>query len=327
MPESREVINQALDLAAAGAIDDACQKLWPLVRDTDGREEALFTMACCFEKANQLPPAAYIFGWVAERYPDFIPATERVDRCRRQMAERGLHEDFSDSGHVACSACTLRYRAELPLCPYCGGQLAPSSVAIVAPPLPEEPRSRELLDEIGADLDRAWKSVQQRFNEFTERSDLSGTALRVQELAREARERARIIAESEAAKQVKHTVSGLGEEAARRARAIAQNESVKSLARQSRDLGEEAIARVKAVASREETKDAWERVEDLGKDTADRVEEWAKRDDVRSTWRNVYAKVEGVVANLQRRVDRITGRKPEESPPAPESQEPPTKQE
>ncbi len=314
MPESREVINQALDLAAAGAIDDACQKLWPLVRDPEGREEALFTMACCFERANQLPPATYLFGWVAERYPDFEPATERFDRCRRQMAERGLHEDFRDSGHVACSACTLRYRAELPLCPYCGGTLAPGSTAVIVPTLPEEPRSRELLDEIGADLDRVWKNVQQRFTEFTERKDLSGAALRVQELAREARERTRVLAESERGKQIKQTVSGIGDEAARRARSLAENETVKSLAQKSRDLGEEALTRVKAVASREETKDAWQRVEDIGHETTERVESWAAREDVRTTWRKVYDTVESVVSSLQQRIDRITGRKPEDKP-------------
>ncbi len=308
MPESRDIINQALDLAAAGAIDDACQKLWPLVREHEGREEALFTMACCFERANQLPPATYLFGWVAERYPDFAPATERSDRCRRLMAERGLHEDFRDSGHVSCAACTLRYRAELPLCPYCGGEIAPATAALAAPVLPGEPRSRELLDEIGADLDRVWKNVQQRFNEFTERPDLSGAALRVQELAREARERARTLAETDTAKQIKNTVSGLGDEAARRARSIAQNETVKSLARQSRDLGEEAIARVKAAVSREEVKDLRERVDDMSQAAGDRVESWIASEEIRTTWRKVFDAAEGVVANIQRRIDRFTGR-------------------
>jgi hypothetical protein len=316
MTDSRESINEALDLAAAGAIDEACERLWPLVRQTDGREEALFTMACCYERAGQLPPAVYLFGWIAERYADFSPARERLDRCRRLMADRGLHEDFADSGHVACPSCTLRYRAELPVCPYCGGQMgaaAQERTPAAPPALPGEPPSRDVLDEIGRDLERAWKSVQTKFHEFTERQDLSGAALRVQELAREAKARARTLADSEKTREVTKSLGEFSGEAARRMREFAQHEKVQSIARQTKHLGEEALSRVKAVTAREEVKDAREKIEVLGHETADRVESWAKSDEVRTTWRKVFDTVEGIMANLQRRIDRVTGRKSNES--------------
>lgn len=310
MTDSYDRINQALDLAAAGAIDDACERLWPLMREPEGREEALFTMACCFERAHQLPPAAYLFGWVAERYPDFAPAREHRDRCVRQMAERGLHEDFNDSGHVACSACTLRYRAELPGCPYCGGTTTSpdDSTALVPVPAPE-PKSRDVLDEIGRSLDRAWKNAQERFEAFTKREDLSGAALRVQGLAKEAKTRAQTFAGSERGKQIKQSLSEFGDEAAKRLRSIAENEKVKSAARQTRELGEEALDRVRTVASREEVKDAQERVANLGRDAADRVEEWTQSDQSRSTSRKVYDTVDRFIGGIQHWLDQITGRK------------------
>ncbi len=314
MNDSRALINEALDLAATGAIDDACRRLWPLMREAEGREEALFTMACCYERAGQVPPAVYLFGWLTERYPDFTPAHERLDRCRRLMAERGLHEDFADSGHAACASCTLRYRAELPLCPYCGGQMSEAArgeASSSAPPLPEEPASKDVFEDIGRDLERAWKNVQRKYHEFTERQDLSGAALRVQELAREAAVRTRALAESEKTREVTKSIGEIGGEAARRVRELAQHEKVQSVARQTKHLGEEALTRVKAVASREDVTDARERVEDLGKDTVDRVESWAQNEQVRTTWRKVYSAAEGIVAILQQRIDRVTGRKPE----------------
>jgi len=310
MSESRERINEALDLAASGAIEDACRALWPLVREAEGREEALFTLACCYERASQIPPAAYLFGWVAERYPDFAPAHERLDRCRKLMAERGLYEDFQDSGHVACAACTLRYRAELPLCPYCGGEVA---VQRDAAPLEatEEQRPKEFLDQIGADLDRAWRNVQHRFDEFTKREDLSGTALRVQELAREARDRARTFAESDTAKRLTKTVGDFGDEAARRARAVAESEPVKKLARQSRELGEEAIARVRSVASGGEGKEGTGSTEAGDPSQQDSLTAGERPG---GGWTSLYRSIEKGIAELQRRMDRITGRKPDQDP-------------
>lgn len=325
MTDTRDRINRALDLAAAGAIDEACEQLWPLMRIAEGREEALFTMACCFERAHQLPPAAYLFGWVAERYPDFAPAREHRDRCVRQMTERGLHEDFNDSGHVACSACTLRYRAELPLCPYCGGTITdPEETTALVTVAGPAPQSRDVLDEIGRSLDRAWKNAQERFDAFTKREGLSGPALRVQELAKEARSRAHNFAESDRGKQFKQSISEFGDEAAKRLRSIAENEKVKSAARQTRELGEEAISRVKGVASREEVKDAQERVSDFGRDTADRVQEWVRDDQVRSTSRKVYDSVDHFISGVQKWLDQITGRKePDQSPPPDKDQDSP----
>lgn len=325
MTDAYDRINQALDLAAAGAIDDACERLWPLMREPEGREEALFTMACCFERAHQLPPAAYLFGWVAERYPDFVPAREHRDRCVRLMAERGLHEDFNDSGHVACRACTLHYRAELPLCPYCGGTVAGPDVNMALVPVPApEPKSRDVLDEIGRGLDRAWKNAQERFDAFTKREDLSGPALRVQEFAREAKTRAQSFAESDRGKQLKQTVSEFGDEAAKRLRSIAENEKVKSAARQTRDLGEEALNKVKTVASREEVKDAQGRVVDLGRGTAQRVREWTEDDQNKSAAKRVYDSVDRFIGGIQAWLDQITGRKESAPPQEPKDGAPPS---
>ncbi len=325
MTDTYDRINRALDLAAAGGIDEACEKLWPLMRIAEGREEALFTMACCFERAHQLPPAAYLFGWVAERYPDFGPAREHRDRCVRLMAERGLHEDFNDSGHVACSACTLRYRAELPLCPYCGGTInsPEESTALVAVSAPE-PQSRDVLDEIGRSLDRAWKNAQERFDTFTKREDLSGPARKVQELAKEARTRAQSFAESDRGKQFKQSLSEFGDEAGKRLRSIAENEKVKSAARHTRELGEEAISRVKTVASREDVKDAQGRVTDIGRDAADRVQEWTQDEQVRSTSRKIYDSVDRFVGGIQKWLDQVTGRKDTDEPPRNDGDPPPS---
>ncbi len=326
MTDAHDLINQALDLAAAGNIDEACEKLWPLMREHEGREEALFTMACCFERANQLPPAAYLFGWVTERYPDFEPAHERRDRCVRLMAERGLREDFNDFGHVSCAACTLRYRAELPLCPYCGGTMTtPEASRVLPEDSKSEAESKDVLDDIGRSLDRAWKNAQERFDAFTKREDLSGTALRVQELAKEAKTRAQTFADSDRGKQMKQSLNEFGDEAAKRLRSIAENEKVKSAASKTRELGEEAISRVKSVASREEVKDVQNRAVDLGRETAERVRVWTEDKENRAAPKKIYDSLDRFIGGIQKWLDQITGRKDSsQSPPRNESDPPPS---
>lgn len=324
MTDAHDLINQALDLAAAGAIDEACEKLWPLMREPEGREEALFTMACCFERANQLPPAAYLFGWVTERYPDFEPAHERRDRCIRLMAERGLREDFNDFGHVSCAACTLRYRAELPICPYCGGTMTTPEASRALPDNSKtETASSDVLDDIGRNLDRAWKNVQERFDAFTKREDLSGAALKVQELAREAKSRAQNFAESDRGKQMRQSLNEFGDEAAKRLRSIAENEKVKTAANKTRELGEEALSRVKSVASREEVKDVQNRVVDLGRDTAERVRVWSEDEQTQTAPKKIYNSLDRLIGGIQKWLDQLTGRKDPDRSPSRNDSDPP----
>ena len=288
MSESDAVIGRALDLAKRGMAYEACECLWPLVRDPESRDEAVFTLAYCFERANNLPTAAYLYAWVADHHPEFNVATRRLEKCRSTLESRGLHEDFNDAGHVDCACGSFRYRAELGLCPYCG--IAPGEpeqsqdVADEAgsSETPEhDPRSDDVLVRVRRDLDRTWKSIQERFDEFQQRDDLTGPAHHAQVLAKEITERAK-----------KFTQSDTGQ-------------SLKRAADQAR---EKTSDQLRAAGERDEFQQARTRLEEWTREAATRIEEFARNERVQSFGRTAYETLEHFVARVQGHIDRLTGR-------------------
>jgi hypothetical protein len=286
---SSERIEQALDLARRGMAYDACERLWPLVRDPGTRDEAVFTLAYCFERANNLPTAAYLYSWVANHHPEFNVAARRLETCRATLDARGLHEDFSDSGHVDCACGLFRYRAELGLCPYCGktpGE-GESPGATVSPDASDQtaqtatPPSEEALANIRHELDRAWKSIQQRFDEFQQRDDLTGPAHHAQILARELSDRAKKLADTETGQSLKR--------AADQARA-------------------KTTEQLRAAGERDDVQEARTRLEDWTHNAAERIEEFTRSERVQSAGRTAYETAQRFVARLQRAIDRATGR-------------------
>lgn len=324
MNDRQERIDRALDIAARGAPYEACEVLWPLVRQETARDEAIFAMASCFERAGNVPTAAYLYEWIGARNPEFAAAREGRDRCRAILDERGIFEDFGDIGHVDCPCGEFRYRAELGLCPYCGRrpgetvEAAPDVAEMTVVPVDdtgegasESAETEE--DRVRSPLEEVWKSVQEKFESFTQREDLGETGQRVQLLAKEMSERARQVAESERAQQFRRKLEDVGEEAAKRLRQFAQSEPVQDTTRKSREMGEEAVTRAKAAMDREEVQEARSRLEQWSNDAAHRIEGWVKSEEVRSTSRQVIGTLEGFVAKLQGYIDRAKGAPPEDA--------------
>jgi hypothetical protein len=266
---------------------DACERLWPLVRDPETRDEAVFTMAYCFERANNLPTAAFLYGWVADRHPEFNVAARRLQKCRD-----ALDEDFNDSGHVDCPCGNFRYRAELGLCPYCGkttaerpesgtpeAEDAASSSASIDP-------TTDVFKKIRLDLDRVWKTIQDKFDEFKQRDDLTGPAQHAQVLAKEISERVRKFSESE---------TGQG------------------LRRAAGDAREKTTEQLRAASEREDVQQARTHLEEWTRDAADRIEEFARSERVQSAGRTAYDVLERLVGRVQGYIDRALGRAPAET--------------
>jgi len=287
--ESDDVIAQALDLAKRGMAYEACECLWPLVRDAASRDEAVFTLAYCFERANNLPTAAYLYEWVADHHPEFNVAARRLDKCRAALEARGLHEDFGDSGHVDCACGTFRYRAELGLCPYCGktpGDVEEGTIAHEAgePEEREEEKktsSDEVLQNVRRDLDRAWRSIQEKFEDFQQREDLSGPAHHAQVLTREITDRAKKFSQSDTGQKLKQAAG------------------------QVREKTEEQL---RAAGGRDDVQQARTRLEEWTRDAADRIEELAQSERVQSAGRTAYETMERFVSRVQGYLDRLTGR-------------------
>lgn len=285
-------VEQALELAKRGSAYEACERLWPLVRDPATRDEAVFTMAYCFERANNLPTAAYLYGWVADRHPEFNVAARRLQKCREALDARGMYEDFRDAGHVDCPCRSFRYRAELGLCPYCGktaGEAEPS------PSLKNEAAAEtttstgspsEVFDRVRNDLDRAWTKIQEKFDEFKQRDDLTGPAQHAQILAKEISERVRKFSESERGQGLKRAAT---------------------------DAREKTTEQLRAASERDDVQQARTRLEEWTRDAAERIEEFARSERVQTAGRTAFSTLEKFVARIQRHIDRVTGRTPIES--------------
>ncbi len=325
MTDRQERIERALDIAARGAPYEACEVLWPLVRDATARHEAIFAMASCFERAGNLPTAAYLYAWIADRNPAFTAAAERRDHCRNALEERGIFEDFQDAGHVDCPCGEFRYRAELGLCPYCGrrpgesAEAAPDVSEMTVVPLEDTGEgaagSGETAEERPASpLEEVWNTMQEKFEAFTQREDLGEAGQRVQTLAKEMSERARQVVESERAKDFRRKIEDVGEEAAKRLRQFAESDTVQDTTRKTREMGEEAVTRAKAAAERDEVQQARRRLEQWSNEAARRVEGWVKSEEVRSVSKRAFDAAERFLAQVQERLDHFTGRAPEERP-------------
>lgn len=303
MNETDRTIEQALDLAKRGMAYEACERLWPLVRDPESRDEAIFTLAYCFERANNLPTAAYLYQWVAEHHPEFNVAARRLEKCRDVLDARGLHEDFGDAGHVDCACRLFRYRAELGLCPYCGKTAGESGAghperdeAVVETSTQPETAADDALGKVRRDLERAWKSIQDKFDEFQQRDDLTGPAHHAQVLAKELTGRVRKFSESDTGQNLKR--------AADQAR-------------------EKTAEQLRAAGARDDVQQARSRLEEWTREAADRIEELARSERVQSASHTAYTVLERFVARLQGHIDRATGRAPRENAPeAPIDEEP-----
>jgi len=319
MTPNQEQIDRALEFAAAGAPYDACEQLWPLVRDPARRDQALFTMAYCFERAGNLPTAAYLYDWVAQRHPAFNVAAHRRDVCNGMLGERGILEDFSDSGHVDCPCGDFRYRAELGLCPYCGrrpgeaeddvaAEEAEGSLPVHVPP---EERDRDVFEEVRDQLEHAWSTMRGRFGAFLERDDLGDVGQRVQSLARQVSGRTKALAEHERTREVRQKLGEVGKDAAERLRDVTQSPEAQRLAAKSRALGENATGQVKSLSEKEEIRNAQARLVAWTSEAADRLDAWAKSESVRETGHRLYATLEAAVDRMQGYIDRAKGVTPE----------------
>ena len=56
MAAQQDKIDRALEFAAAGRSEEALRLLRPMIRDDAMRDQALFALAYCFEKADNLAP-------------------------------------------------------------------------------------------------------------------------------------------------------------------------------------------------------------------------------------------------------------------------------
>ena len=280
----QDAVDQALELATRGHPQQGIERLWPLVRSEATRDQALFALAYCFERADNLATAAYLYGWIVAHHPEFNVAASRLGQCRDAVTARGIIEDFEDSGHNTCPCGLLHYRAEFGVCPYCGrrpGEPEPGPLeaegagSIQAPENDGEQRTAR-------PLQGSRTKALDRIQGWTKREELGDVGERIQDLARETAQRIKDVAEKEQVKKSLEKLDQVRQEAGKRTKEFMETERVQEASQKARELGDEASEKIRTIAEREDVRKARANIEKWGRETIGRIDQWMKSEKVRA---------------------------------------------
>lgn len=252
MTEKDDPIERAVAMADSGDPMEASRLLWPLmVNDEERRDEAMYALAFCFEKANNFVTANYLYGEILTIHPDFESAIARQKTCEALVNEKGLIEDFGDLGHRDCRCCRLRYRSEYMLCPYCGVDKDSGK------PYKE---SRADVDE--EDIPPGWED-----------SSLLDT---LQEMGRDAADHIQNIVESETVQDISKKVSSAAKSSVDKAKEYTEGEKAKAIREKSAHLGEDVMGRAEKLSENSTIRDVAKRIEEFSWKASDAVKDLVK---------------------------------------------------
>ena len=269
-PEKNDVIDEAIEMATTGDPSEAIRLLWPIMLKGAQRDQAMFALAFCYEKTQNFSTAHYLYEEIALRYPSFTVAVDRQQACQHLVMERGLIEDFQDMGHRECIACTLRYRSEYMLCPYCGSSKdykKPSADKKEEPkteepeevPLPswEDPTLLDALQDMGRD-------VADRIQDIVESDTVKNASEKMTEASKATVKKAKEFAAGEKAQDLKKKSAKLGDGVLNKAHELSEKPAIRDLAHKIEDVGNVASDKVKQVMKKESTQKAKVKVQKFG---------------------------------------------------------------
>lgn len=241
---AEDTIENAIEAANTGDPLAGTRMLWPLIPKEDYRDEALFALAFCFEKATNFATAHYLYGKIVELYPDFESAQKRVEKCREIVNERGLIEDFEDIGHRECKACRLRYRAEYMLCPYCGVSKDQ-----------KEPYRESTAEFFDGDQKKQWKDP-----------SIMGT---LEEMGREAADRVQELVESDTVKDISNKIQVATKSTVIKAKEMTDQKKIKEVTDRGTVVGKEMLGKAEKLTQNPGLRDVAKKIEDLSWQASD----------------------------------------------------------
>lgn len=296
MAAQQDKIDRALECAATGRPDEALVLLRPMIRDDAVRDQALFALAYCFEKADNLATAAYLYDWIVQHHPDFNVAENRLSECLVEAKRLGLTEDFEDAGHVPCPCGLFRQRAEYGACPYCerlrdgtGPERGAREDRAASEASPPEPENEDV-----ATLRDGWQGT-----------ELGATVEKLQELKEEAATRLKELSETEPVKRVATKAGELAREASSRLEAFTESEAARDAAKKTREMGRDTSSAVKRFLEKPEVQDVQTKVADWAKEKTADTSEWVKSDRVQAAAKKTLKISEAVLARIQALIDRM----------------------
>lgn len=246
MSSNTDIIDQAIDMAAAGEPADATRLLWPLLESGEQRDQALFALAFCFEKSNNFATANYLYGVILESYPDFESAIARQVACKSIVFEKGLIEDFTDLGHRECAGCRLSYRSEHMLCPYCGTSK-------------DAEASYEEADSDSEEIPPGWED-----------SSLLDT---LQDMGRDAADRIQDVVESDAVQDFSKKVSSATQSSLKKAKEYSEREKVKEVTDRGAEIGKDFVGKAEKLTENSTIRDVAKKIEDLSWKASDAMKD------------------------------------------------------
>lgn len=269
MAEDR--IDQAIEMATTGDPGEAVRLLWPDMLDEAKRDEAMFALAFCFEKANNFATANYLYEELVLRQPSFDLAVERQQKCRKVVEERGLIEDFQDMGHRECMGCTLRFRAEYILCPYCG---TPKDSKKKYAEKREDPgeelpgwEDSSILDKI----EEMGRDAADRIQDFVESDVVKGLSEKVVSASLATGRKAKELSKTRGARDAKERSEKIGKDLFEKAEKLSENSTVRDIAQKIEDVSWSASDKMKELLSSESTQKAADKAQKIGKSLLKKV--------------------------------------------------------
>lgn len=226
-------------LAARGAIDELRSELGDALIDQQYRSDAITHLARAYFALGKYQLANYLFhesGDAADRlYPD------TAAECTARVEAAGFTEDFSDSGHVSCPRCDLRYRAEYQECLYCppahvadDDTASPGDIPDDEPELQEwEESAADKISNIGHGAAEKFKTLaaSKSVRELADRAKALGQEAgdKIQDVAkrdeiRRIRERAKKVVDNEATKELQESATDSVKRLSQHAKAFVEEE-------------------------------------------------------------------------------------------------------
>lgn len=289
MSVQEDTIDRAIELATKGSPEQAVELLRPLVRHDPEDHQALFALAYCYEKADTLTTAVYLYDWIVGKHPGFDVASGHMENCQRELEARGLSEDFEDPGHVACPCGVFRQRAEYGACPYCGRHAGETD------DVSREQNQDEDVKDAAVDKIREWAEVE----------ELGPEVEKLSELKEEAESWVKELSETEQAKHITARAGELSREVSERFKKLVESEPVKDAANRAKELGRVASEKVERIIEKPKVQEVKADLVRRGKDEASRAAAWLKSEGVRARTKKLLNAWERVLSKLQSVIDRM----------------------
>lgn len=307
MSEQHDTIEEAIEVAVKGAPDDGIRLLWPLIRDEATRDPALFALAYCFEKADNIATAAYLYEWIAEQHAEFNVAVKRLEECREEMRRRGIAENFGDAGHVICPCGLFRQRAEYGACPYCGKlrdetrlQSGEPEIHVVSTSATPEEEACAV-----AATDEAGSGSACEGQDRAQSGELSAAVEKFHGLKEEVETRMKGLSKTEPMKRVVARAEDLARETSSRMKALVESDAAKDALEKTKELRRETSNTVKRMLEKPEVQEAKKKLKHWGEEKTSEIAAWAKRERVQTAAKRIVETFEGVLARIQAVIDRM----------------------